>query len=75
MASAGNRHTHLRRSRQKGLGTYWRFPRRVYLQRNFAYVVEVILEVWQRREALTNGLMPTYEAPFPRHFAEHLEPA
>jgi tryptophanase len=37
------------------------------------YVVEVILEVWKRRERI-QGLELTYEAPFLRHFTAHLSP-
>ena len=42
-------------------------PRRVYTQSHMDYVVEVILEVWKRREKIS-GLEITYEAPFLRHF-------
>ncbi|MBZ5563368.1 MAG: tryptophanase [Acidobacteriia bacterium] len=49
-------------------------PRRVYTQSHIDYVVEVILEVWRRREQI-RGLKLTYEAPFLRHFTAHLEPA
>jgi tryptophanase len=42
-------------------------PRRVYTQSHVDYVVEVIVEVYKRREAL-KGLQITYEAPFLRHF-------
>jgi tryptophanase len=48
-------------------------PRRVYTQSHIDYVVEVILEVWKRREEL-RGLRLTYEAPFLRHFTARLEP-
>jgi tyrosine phenol-lyase len=48
-------------------------PRRVYTQSHIDYVVEVILEVWKRREQI-RGLKLTYEAPFLRHFTAHLEP-
>ncbi len=48
-------------------------PRRVYTQSHIDYVVEVILEVWRRREQI-RGLKLTYEAPFLRHFTAHLEP-
>ncbi len=48
-------------------------PRRVYTQSHIDYVVEVILEVWRRREQI-GGLKLTYEAPFLRHFTAHLEP-
>jgi len=48
-------------------------PRRVYTQSHIDYVVEVILDVWERRE-LIKGLKLTYEAPFLRHFTARLEP-
>jgi tyrosine phenol-lyase len=48
-------------------------PRRVYTQSHIDYVVEVILEVWRRREQI-QGLRLTYEAPFLRHFTARLEP-
>jgi len=48
-------------------------PRRVYTQSHIDYVVEVILEVWKKREQI-EGLRLTYEAPFLRHFTAKLEP-
>ncbi|MFB3814745.1 MAG: tryptophanase [Terriglobales bacterium] len=48
-------------------------PRRVYTQSHIDYVIEVILEVWRRREQI-RGLRLTYQAPFLRHFTAHLEP-
>lgn len=42
-------------------------PRRVYTQSHIDYVVEVILEVWRRRERI-RGLELTYQAKFLRHF-------
>ena len=48
-------------------------PRRVYTQSHIDYLVEVILEVWNRRTQL-RGLRLTYEAPFLRHFTARLEP-
>jgi tyrosine phenol-lyase len=48
-------------------------PRRVYTQSHIDYVVEVILEVWRRREQI-RGLKLSYEAPFLRHFTAKLEP-
>jgi tyrosine phenol-lyase len=48
-------------------------PRRVYTQSHVDYVVEVILEVWRRREQI-RGLRLTQEAPFLRHFTAHFEP-
>lgn len=48
-------------------------PRRVYTQSHIDYVVEIILEVWKKRETIA-GLKLTYEAPFLRHFTAKLEP-
>ena len=42
-------------------------PRRTYTQSHIDYVVEIILEVFSRREQI-RGLEITYEAPFLRHF-------
>jgi tyrosine phenol-lyase len=49
-------------------------PRRVYTQSHIDYVVEVILQVWKKRENI-QGLKLAYEAPFLRHFTAKLEPA
>jgi tryptophanase len=48
-------------------------PRRVYTQSHIDYVIEVILEVWKRREQI-GGLKLTYQAPFLRHFTARFEP-
>jgi tryptophanase len=48
-------------------------PRRVYTQSHIDYVVEIVLEVWKKRNAI-RGLQLTYEAPFLRHFTARLEP-
>jgi len=48
-------------------------PRRVYTQSHVDFVIEVILEVWKRREQI-RGLRLTYQAPFLRHFTARLEP-
>jgi tyrosine phenol-lyase len=48
-------------------------PRRVYTQSHIDYVVEIILQVHERR-ANIKGMRLTYEAPFLRHFTAHLEP-
>jgi tryptophanase len=48
-------------------------PRRVYTQSHIDYVVEVILEVWKKREKI-GGLKLSYEAFFLRHFTARLEP-
>ncbi|HME00398.1 MAG TPA: tryptophanase [Terriglobia bacterium] len=47
-------------------------PRRVYTQSHIDYVIEVILEVWRRREQI-RGLRLTYQAPFLRHFTARFE--
>ena len=48
-------------------------PRRVYTQSHIDYVVEIILEVWSKREEI-RGFKLVYEAPFLRHFTAQLEP-
>jgi tyrosine phenol-lyase len=48
-------------------------PRRVYTQSHIDFVVEVILAVWKRRNAI-RGMKLSYEAPFLRHFTARLEP-
>ena len=48
-------------------------PRRVYTQSHIDYVVEVILEVWRRREGI-RGLELTHQAPYLRHFSARLRP-
>jgi tryptophanase len=48
-------------------------PRRVYTQSHIDYVVEVILEVWKKRQQI-RGMKLTYEAPFLRHFTARMEP-
>jgi len=48
-------------------------PRRTYTQSHIDYVVEVMLEVWRKRDKI-RGLRLTYEPPFLRHFSSHLEP-
>ncbi len=48
-------------------------PRRVYTQSHVDYVVEVILEVWRRREQI-RGLELTYQAAFLRHFSARFRP-
>jgi tryptophanase len=48
-------------------------PRRVYTQSHIDYVVEIILDVWAKRESI-RGMRLTYQAPFLRHFTAHLEP-
>src|SRR5499427_8354286 len=48
-------------------------PRRVYTQSHIDYVVEIILEVWKKRDSVS-GMKLSYEAPFLRHFTARLEP-
>jgi len=48
-------------------------PRRVYTQSHVDYLVEVILEVFRKRESI-RGMRLTHEAPFLRHFTAHLQP-
>jgi tyrosine phenol-lyase len=47
-------------------------PRRVYTQSHIDYVIEVIMEVWRKRESI-RGLKLTYEPPFLRHFTAKFE--
>jgi len=48
-------------------------PRRVYTQSHIEYVVEVILDVWRRREKIP-GYELVHHAPFLRHFTARLRP-
>lgn len=48
-------------------------PRRVYTQSHVDYVVEVIIEIFKKRDAL-RGYKLTYEAPMLRHFTALFEP-
>jgi tryptophanase len=48
-------------------------PRRVYTQSHIEYVVEVILEVWRRREKI-RGYQVVEQAKFLRHFTAKLKP-
>jgi len=48
-------------------------PRRVYTQSHIDYVVEAILNVYDRREAM-RGYRITYEPAFLRHFTARFEP-
>jgi tyrosine phenol-lyase len=48
-------------------------PRRVYTQSHIEYVVEVILDVWQRRQNI-RGYELISQAPFLRHFTAQLRP-
>ena len=47
-------------------------PRRTYTQSHIDYVIEVILEVWKKRDQI-RGLKLTYEPPFLRHFTARFE--
>ncbi len=49
-------------------------PRRVYTQSHIEYVVEVILEVWRRREQI-RGYAILHQAKFLRHFTARLQPS
>jgi tyrosine phenol-lyase len=48
-------------------------PRRVYTQSHMEYVVEIILDVWRRREKIP-GYELVHQAPFLRHFTARLKP-
>jgi len=48
-------------------------PRRVYTQSHIEYVVEVILDVWRRRQNV-RGYDLISQAPFLRHFTAQLRP-
>jgi len=48
-------------------------PRRVYTQSHVEYVVEVILDVWRRRDKIP-GYELVHHAPFLRHFTARLKP-
>jgi tryptophanase len=49
------------------------FPRRVYTQSHFDYIIEVIEEVWRDRHRLP-GYRITYQPELLRHFTCHFEP-
>ncbi|MCB1042256.1 MAG: tryptophanase [Acidobacteria bacterium] len=49
------------------------FPRRVYTQSHFDYVVEVVSWIAKRAAELP-GMKITHEPPFLRHFTSHFEP-
>jgi tyrosine phenol-lyase len=48
-------------------------PRRAYTQSHIEYVVEVILDVWRKREQI-RGYQITEQAKFLRHFSAKLKP-
>jgi tryptophanase len=47
-------------------------PRRTYTQSHIDYVIEVILEVWRKRNQI-RGLKIAYQPPFLRHFTARFE--
>ena len=47
-------------------------PRRTYTQSHFDYLVDVIQQVWQRRESIADVKI-TYDPPVLRHFSAHFE--
>jgi tryptophanase len=49
------------------------FPRRVYTQSHFDFMIEVVLAVWEKRDEL-NGYKIEKEPPFLRHFSAWLKP-
>ena len=49
------------------------FPRRVYTQSHFDYIVEVMEEVWRERARIP-GYRITWQPAFLRHFTCHFEP-
>jgi tryptophanase len=48
------------------------FPRRVYTQSHFDYLIEVLDEVWNNRKQIP-GYRITYQPKFLRHFTCHFE--
>lgn len=48
------------------------FPRRVYTQSHFDYVIEVLETVWKNAGNIPSHRI-TYQAPFLRHFTAHFE--
>ena len=48
------------------------FPRRVYTQSHFDYLIEVIKEVWKNKDKIP-GYKITYQTKFLRHFTCHFE--
>lgn len=49
------------------------FPRRVYTQSHFDYIIEVIADVWQQRTKIPAYTI-TKQAPFLRHFTAYFKP-
>jgi tryptophanase len=48
-------------------------PRRVYTQSHVDFMVEAIVEVYRRRDAI-GGFRFAYQAPVLRHFTARFEP-
>ena len=48
------------------------FPRRVYTQSHFDYVIEVLQDIWENRHAIP-AYRITKQPPFLRHFTCHLD--
>jgi tryptophanase len=48
------------------------FPRRVYTQSHFDYIVDIMRDIWERRESI-GGYRIVKQPPFLRHFSAHLE--
>ena len=48
------------------------FPRRVYTQSHFDYVIEVLQQIWKKRDAIPAHVI-TKQAPFLRHFTAHFQ--
>ncbi len=49
------------------------FPRRVYTQSHFDYIIEVIEQVWRERDSI-RGHRITFQPELLRHFTCHFEP-
>lgn len=48
------------------------FPRRVYTQSHFDYIIEVLEDLWRKRAGIS-GYRITYQPKFLRHFSCHFE--
>lgn len=48
------------------------FPRRVYTQSHFDYIIEVIKEIWKNRSHIS-GYKITYQSKYLRHFTCHFK--
>ncbi len=49
------------------------FPRRVYTQSHFDYIVDIMKNIWERHESI-RGYRIVKQPPFLRHFSAHFEP-